>query len=324
MSDPVLSKVLDRCRSIAKVNQTEEVYHRLAVFMKKNYVRLLDEAKVKRSEKRRTYGNYEGQLANLFIELCAYRCTQANRDGVNKLMTAIGYAGYDQNKARFRQRMENYLKNAKTKKRIIRGPAKKKRSPLGGQNEFARLDNSDGDYEVYYPYDPVVEAKAEPEVSAIAPIPSIELPFPVKTEEDKKPIMSQLPNAGEEEKGAMLSPSFSCCYDNLHNDAIQILDPDYFKETLDDNNLDAFRSYGFPDDDFNSMLLTAEDFDDWRSKGLMCFELDDRSIKVAEEAQRYIDSNKGSAIKIEDQKEESPLNTADINELGDSRYSFIF
>ena len=322
MSDEILRIVLDRCYSIAKTNETEYVYDRLCPFVKRNIGRLIDEAKVERSEKRRTYGNYEGQLANLFIELCGYRCTQANRDGVNKIMSIIGYAGYSSSKARFRQRMENYLKNSKTKKRVMKGSMKKKRT-TGGHNGHSRADkDSDDDYEYYLPS----EVNSTPEdktEECVAPASSLVFPLSDLIEPT---VNSAIPDviqsrSMETETEGMLSPTFSYYYDNLHNNECpEVIDDAWMKDVTDSNNRDTYRSYGFSNEDIDCLFFTADDFDEWRLCGLMDITDNDDSKTLAYKAQKCIDHNKSSAVKTEEVKDEAPIDTTEMAELKNIEY----
>lgn len=129
MSSPKLREVLELCQEVTAQNKTDSLFGEMEYLLKKNFELIQKETTTKRSEKRRMYGQIEAQLIDYFMKMCNYSCSKTNIYLVHKIMTELGYGGYD-NETRFRQRTENTLKKKKHSKEGPFNVKKKGKSKL--------------------------------------------------------------------------------------------------------------------------------------------------------------------------------------------------
>lgn len=115
-----LENIFSRIRSLAKANTKVKKGEEVINYIKSNYHMIQEEACRVRSPKRRTYGRCEGKLVDDFVALCDYRCDAQNRTAVNFIMSSLKFAGYEDDKPRFRQRMENQMKKLRKLNKSVR------------------------------------------------------------------------------------------------------------------------------------------------------------------------------------------------------------
>lgn len=139
MSDSPLKEVLVACREVMSDNKTDDLYHKLEVFLNKNYAKITEEANKERSPKRRVYGKMESTLVDYFMRVCNYGCSRTNIQYVHQIMMMLGFSGYE-NETRFRQRTENTLKKWKKQGRKI--PSAKKRMSCSCNMPIHKLSRS--------------------------------------------------------------------------------------------------------------------------------------------------------------------------------------
>lgn len=115
-----LENIFARIRSLAKANAKVKKGEEVINYIKNNYRMIQEEACRVRSPKRRTYGRCEGKLVDDFVTLCDYRCDVQNRTAVNFIMSSLKFGGYEDDKPRFRQRMENQMKKLRKLNKSVR------------------------------------------------------------------------------------------------------------------------------------------------------------------------------------------------------------
>lgn len=115
-----LEDIFSRIRTLAKTNAKVKKGEEVINYIKSNYQTILEEACRVRSPKRRTYGRCEGKLIDDFVALCDYRCDAQNRTTVNYIMSSLKFGGYEDDKPRFRQRMENQMKKLRKLNKSVR------------------------------------------------------------------------------------------------------------------------------------------------------------------------------------------------------------
>lgn len=115
-----LENIFARIRSLAKANAKVKKGEEVINYIKNNYRVIQEEACRVRSPKRRTYGRCEGKLVDDFVILCDYRCDAQNRTAVNFIMSSLKFGGYEDDKPRFRQRMENQMKKLRKLNKSVR------------------------------------------------------------------------------------------------------------------------------------------------------------------------------------------------------------
>lgn len=115
-----LESIFARIRSLAKANAKVKKGEEVINYIKNNYRMIQEEACRVRSPKRRTYGRCEGKLVDDFVTLCDYRCDAQNRTAVNFIMSSLKFGGYEDDKPRFRQRMENQMKKLRKLNKSVR------------------------------------------------------------------------------------------------------------------------------------------------------------------------------------------------------------
>lgn len=115
-----LDDIFSRIRSLAKANDKVKNGEEVINYIKSNYHAIQEEACRVRSPKRRTYGRCERKLVDDFVFICDYRCDAQNRTAVNYIMSSLKFPGYEEDKPRFRQRMENLMKKLRNTNKSVR------------------------------------------------------------------------------------------------------------------------------------------------------------------------------------------------------------
>ena len=311
MSTDLLNKVLERCQNIEKFNHTEEAFQKVKAFLNKNLGKLVEEAKIARSDKRRTYGNYESQLSNLFIELCNYRCTQQNRDNVNKIMSDIGYEGY-KSKPRFRQRMENYLKNEKKKRRPVRGLSRRKRAQPSSDVGVPP--------EVEVPPKRTRSSSNESDIKEGAMLLSglgESLPLS-STQKYPSTLYIDYSFPGQE-----LSPhpfSFATPEESVFNEEYMLHIKDNPNYYLNDKLINSYDDF---DTDKDSLLLSCDYFEDMKKKGVLTWDENSKSSELRRMAMEYMDDNKDSGLPREPTNDDGNANEPDPCAMGSFNFDFF-
>lgn len=307
MSTDLLNRVLERCQNIEKFNHTEGAFQKVKAFLNKNLGKLVEEAKIARSDKRRTYGNYESQLSNLFIELCNYRCTQQNRDNVNKIMSDIGYEGY-KSKPRFRQRMENYLKSEKKKRRPVRSSSRRKRAQ----------PSSDVHAEVEVPPKKTCSSSNENDIKEGALLLSgLGESFPFSPRHYASTF--SLDDAFHNHELSSPPFSFVTPQESGFNEEYMLHIKDNPNYYLNDKLMNSYDDF---DTDKDSLLLSCDYFEDMKKKGILTWDENSKSSELRKMALEYMDDNKDSGVPREPTHEDGNANDLDPYTMGSPSFDF--
>lgn len=105
-----------KVQTLANLNHTTGLLLLVMDFLDRHFKNMVDEAKVRRSLKRKNYFSLEKELLLKMAMLCNMKCGEENVIIVNACMQLIGYDGYnDKKKHRFRQFVERVLRVSRKK-----------------------------------------------------------------------------------------------------------------------------------------------------------------------------------------------------------------
>ena len=113
-----------KVQTLANLNNTTGLLLLVMNFLHRHFKDMVEEAKVRRSLKRKNYFSLEKEVLLKMALLCNMKCKEENVVIVNACMILIGYDGYDKvNKHRFRQFVERVLrvsrKKSETKAKVM-------------------------------------------------------------------------------------------------------------------------------------------------------------------------------------------------------------
>lgn len=113
-----------KVQTLANLNNTTGLLLLVMNCLHRHFKDMVEEAKVRRSLKRKNYFPLERELLLKMGLLCNMKCKEENVVIVNACMILIGYDGYDKvNKHRFRQFVERVLrvsrKKSETKAKVM-------------------------------------------------------------------------------------------------------------------------------------------------------------------------------------------------------------
>lgn len=105
-----------KVQTLANLNNTTGLLLLVMNCLHRHFKDMVEEAKVRRSLKRKNYFPLERELLLKMGLLCNMKCKEENVVIVNACMILIGYDGYDKvNKHRFRQFVERVLRVSRKK-----------------------------------------------------------------------------------------------------------------------------------------------------------------------------------------------------------------
>ena len=102
--------VIHMATELALTNNTLQYLAPFIRFVEQHHNQFSNDYEHASHVKRHSTGQLEKTLVNLLIVLTSYHCTQYNCSVATQIMVFLGYQSYQLNCRRFRQKVENYLR----------------------------------------------------------------------------------------------------------------------------------------------------------------------------------------------------------------------
>ena len=120
-----MEEVIGMINALGFTNHSEKDSRELVNYIQANALqcKVVDESDI--GSKRIVFSQREAELVDKLAVICNYNCDIRNVRLVNRIMSSLGYIGYQDTKNRFRQRVENRIKIIRKNDKLFRPSIRK-------------------------------------------------------------------------------------------------------------------------------------------------------------------------------------------------------